>query len=314
MQPATEEQTRDSDSPHIGNFQRGSVFALAGLRKAPMGNDAVIAHIHVPKCGGTSVRMMMAKYFGAGHLSLYDDDTLFIYSEAQLADYLRAPSVRAFSSHFVREFPPAVAGRRMLYITFLRDPIEQFISYLTYVRKHFSEIHDDHQLAMLPPDLPALSSRKIARWILTSPVDIHFRENYTTEFFARYVFRRRYAKLDGARYHRSRLDLARSVLDRFFFVGITERLGESVSALQMRAQNANIDFPPGAVGRENVSADFRDDLSWIHPDDEVGAMLFDSVREDRQLYEWAAARFEAAIAPTFTGVVSPIERMAPPAL
>jgi hypothetical protein len=205
--------------------------------------------------------------------------------------------VRAFSSHFVREFPTAIAGRRMLYITFLRDPIEQFISYLTYVRKHFSQIRDDHQLAMLPPNLPALSSREIARWILTSPVDIHFRENYTTGFFARYVFQRQYVAPYGAWYHQSRLDVARSVLDRFFFVGITERLGESVSALQMRAQNQNIDFPTGVVGRENVSADFRDDLSWIHPDDEVGAMLFDSVREDRQLYEWAADRFEATAAP-----------------
>jgi hypothetical protein len=166
----------------------------------------------------------------------------------------------------------------------------------------------------LPPNLPALSSREIARWILTSPVDIHFRENYTTDFFARYVFHPRYPTPHAAWYHQSRLDVARSVLDRFFFVGVTERLGESVSALQMRAQNQNIDFPTGAVGRENVSADFRDDLSWIHPNDEVGAMLFDSVRDDRQLYEWATSRFRGSIAPAFTNVASPIEGMSPPAL
>jgi hypothetical protein len=40
----------------------------------------------------------------------------------------------------------------------------------------------------------------------------------------------------------------------------------------------------------NTSGEFRDDLSWIDPADEVGAMLLRSVEQDRRLYEWAAAR------------------------
>jgi hypothetical protein len=45
---------------------------------------------------------------------------------------------------------------------------------------------------------------------------------------------------------------------------------------------------------ENTSADYRDDLSWINPDDEVGSLLLRSVEKDRQLYDWAASRLAQA--------------------
>jgi hypothetical protein len=42
----------------------------------------------------------------------------------------------------------------------------------------------------------------------------------------------------------------------------------------------------------NTSGEFRDDLSWIDPADEVGSMLLGSVTQDRQLYDWAMARLD----------------------
>jgi len=234
---------------------------------------------------------MMIRYFGAAHLSLYVDNTFFVYTEAELAALVCDPGVKAFSSHFVRTFPPRLAGRDLVYIAFLRDPIQQFISHLTYVRKHFQGIREPELLSCLPPNLASLSLREAARWILTSPRDVRFRENHNTNFFARFPFLQRAGHCPcDARYQKDRLALARSVLENFFFVGITEQMDASIKRLQARAARHGVDFPPGNIGFENVSNEGRDDLSWTHPDDEVGALLWNSTREDRQLYDWAAAR------------------------
>jgi hypothetical protein len=87
-----------------------------------------------------------------------------------------------------------------------------------------------------------------------------------------------------------RLEAAKAALDGFYFVGITERMEESMAKLRALARTASLDFPPGPVPIENTSAECRDDLSWINPEDEVGSLLLRSVEKDRQLYDWAAAR------------------------
>ena len=73
---------------------------------------------------------------------------------------MRDPSIKAFSSHFVRRFPPVLTERPVQYVTFLRNPIEQFISYITYTRKHYAAIKDLVLLDHLPPQMPGLSIEK----------------------------------------------------------------------------------------------------------------------------------------------------------
>ena len=252
----------------------------------------VIAHIHVPKCAGSSVRKLLSDSFGPAHAHLYVDDTFFVYSEAELAACVSDPTIRAFSSHFVRSFPRSIAGRDMLYFSFLRNPIEQFISYVTYTRKVFHDVRDANLLNCLPPDLPSLSIRQAAHWILTREHHVNFRENYTTNFFARFPFLARYGDAKPESFYRKhRLDIAKRVLSGFFFIGITEHLDRSFALLQSLARQRQLDFPGGALTMENTSYERRDDLTWIHEDDEVGSLLLRSIREDRQLYAWALARF-----------------------
>jgi hypothetical protein len=91
------------------------------------------------------------------------------------------------------------------------------------------------------------------------------------------------------------LEAAKAALERFFFVGITERMEESIAKLRKLVRTVGLDFPPDPVLIENTSSEFRDDVSWINPDDEVGLLLLRSVEKDRQLYEWAAARLERVV-------------------
>jgi len=254
--------------------------------------DPVIAHVHVPKCGGWAFRNFLQRQYGPAHLSLYVSDTFFVYSEEELAGYLNDRAVRSFSSHFVRTFPERLAGRDLLYITFLRNPVDQFISYITYAKKYYHDLeHDKPLMSCLPPELPSLSIRDAARWILTQDRDVNFRENYTVNYFARYTLARGAGRPNGNEYYRqNRLAAAQRTLQRFFFVGVVEEMERSMSLLKKLMGQCNLEFPPGEVLLENTSFDFRGDLSWIRIDDEVGSLLLESVREDQQLYNWAEAR------------------------
>src|SRR5271166_1497633 len=279
-------------------------FVASRIYRGPL-IDPVIAHIHVPKCGGTAFRKFLIQHYGAAHLALYVPDTYFVYPQGQIAEYLRDKSVRGFSSHFVRTFPDRIVGRDIVYITFLRNPVDQFISYITHIKKHFATIPDKPLLSALPPDPTKMSVREIARWILTCDREVNFHENYTVNFFARYSmpgvtgpFRK-----DKA-YVKHRLSAASRILDRFFFVGIAEQMDLSVAILRTLMSKSKLDLPQGEVPIDNTSFEFRDDLSWIHHDDVVGRLLLNSVREDQMLYQRAMERLQSlALQFPFLGIV-----------
>jgi hypothetical protein len=272
----------ESIAPAPDGKRRMLAFAEAGVEQTQASHAApVLAHIHVPKCAGTSFRALLERHFGPRHLGLYINDTYFVYGDAALRSYLlQDPEILGFSSHHVRVFPRWLAGREMLYVTFLRDPIQQFVSYMTHIKKHYADITAESLLDAVPPDAPRLTLREFARWLLTQNRDIPFRENHNVNFFARH----------SAPLAPDRLEAAKAALEDFFFVGITERMSESMCKLRALARAAALDFPQDAITVENTSSDYRDDLSWINPDDEVGSLLLRSVEKDRQLYDWAAAR------------------------
>lgn len=261
-----------------------------------MGDAPLLAHIHVPKTAGSSLRRMLDKQFGRAHLRLYVDfATTFVYETRDVEELVRPSSVKAFSSHYVRRFPATLAGRPVHYVTFLRDPVEQFISYLCHVRKYFNAAVLDPDIGnFLPPDMPTLGIRESARFILGGPDGgfRNFHENHCTNFFARYPILDEHG-FDYAdpRYRGIRLKTAQDVLSKFLWVGITERMEESMSLLRRHAQDAGIEFPYVPVPMENFTADQRQSMDWIHPDDEVGAKLLESVSEDLELYRWALNRF-----------------------
>jgi hypothetical protein len=273
----------ESLSPAEDGVRRLLAFAKAGGDAPKPEAGPVLAHIHLPKCAGTSFRVALERHFGPGHLSLYVNDTYFIYGDDALRSYLiRDPATRAFSSHHVREFPRWLAGREILYVTFLRDPIQQFVSYMTHIKKHYAAITSKSLLEATPPDAPVLPLREFARWLLSQDRDIPFRENHNVNFFARH----------SAPAAPDRLAAAKAALEGFFFVGITERMEESMGRLRALADAAGLEFPPDPLPVENTSADYRDDLSWINPGDEVGSLLLRSVEKDQKLYDWVMAKMD----------------------
>lgn len=245
---------------------------------------SVLFHVHIPKCAGSSFRSLLQKHFGTRHLNLYVDDTDFLFSKEQLADAITTDDPISISSHFVRVFPPVIAGRRVHYVTFLRNPVAQFISYRNYICRAFPAIRHPNLLQYLPPRADKLSSREFARWMFTcSPQNAPFRENYVTNFFA-------HSENDLAQRANqqvmSRLDAAKSVLDQFLFVGVVERMQESYAKLTEVVSANGVHLPQDLVPVENVSGDLGDCTEWINPGDEVGCLLLASLQEDLALYDW----------------------------
>ncbi len=259
-------------------------------------NSPILAHIHLPKCAGMSFNRLLENGFGHRFLRLYVDDTFYLYSQAELIEHVADPAVAAIASHFIREFPPSLAGRDLLYVTFLRDPVQQILSYITYCRKHYAAISigDANLTASLPPHMSALSLREAAQWILTRKQRINFGENYATNYFAELAYQSRYGSgaVASRSYRHERLGIVQQILRRFFFVGISERMERSVQLLRALAQGYGVEFPDGSITVENTSYETRDDLTWLHPDDQVGSLLLRSVKEDRKLYDWACRRFD----------------------
>lgn len=252
----------------------------------------VLIHVHIPKTAGTSLWRLLERA-GESHRNLYVNDTYFVYTPGALAEFVSNTKITSISSHHIQTFPPYLGGRRMLYFTILRDPVQQFISYITFIKKVYKDQTDPNLLSCLPRDAASLSLKEVARWLLTQERAVPFHENYTVNFLARQTFLSLTGNPDPSAYRAVRLSLAKAVLDQFVFVALTERMEESVDTLRKICGGLGVELPAGPVGRENTSSELRDDLSWVDPTDDVGALLFQAIEEDRQLYDWARARFES---------------------
>ena len=90
--------------------------------------------LHVPKCAGTTTRLVLTNHFAASDiLSAFDES---FYYARQLPDHpeIHAPYVFA-SGHFGWKLPTLVEGRRWRIVTLLREPLERLLSLYDFLRQ-----------------------------------------------------------------------------------------------------------------------------------------------------------------------------------
>jgi len=149
---------------------------------------------HVQKAAGTSVDVVMRRHFGIGHM-LVNPAIGWTYKPRDLAADLRLnPLTRSISSHWLRPFVDFGAwNERMIWYTFLRDPIARVLSHYQYHVERMGV------------------TKSLQNWILDEE------QNWQTRFLA------------GA----PDLDAAKRILTtRYAMVGLTERFDESFVMLR----------------------------------------------------------------------------------
>jgi hypothetical protein len=219
----------------------------------------VLAHIHVPKCAGPSIASVLDSSFGRRHWRFYNRDTDSLYEDAEIAEVLASQTVQAFSSHLVSRFPRKLSDLPIFSFSFLRDPIQQFISNITDTQGRYATLGAGLHAQ---PGTRVLSTRKCARWIFSGPRNKfrNFHENYVTQFFVTWanpnLLDMGYAV---AAYRMIRLSTSMDLLGDFLLVGLVERMEESWSPLIRKAKEMGTQLA-GRIPRENVSSDGREDL------------------------------------------------------
>ena len=99
----------------------------------------ILAHVHIPKSGGTTFNWILRKNYGKGYqrYRLYRRGQHVLVTPEFLSRELhRRPELRAIAGHLLR--PASFAGLDEYcfhYVFFTRDPLETFISYYFYKKR-----------------------------------------------------------------------------------------------------------------------------------------------------------------------------------
>jgi len=189
---------------------------------------------HIPKCAGTSVRKIFSRWFGEHLYGHYFDNltstppTKVDLIEAQAKAASNGGAVCVFG-HFngsrgfgYRDYYPEVAQ----ILTIIRDPFEHHISNYYFAKKKVAAGKFDLPLARLLKD----HNMGVEEYLTSH-------QSYLGSFFP--------SEMDEKNY-------PEKLRDEFLFIGITERLNESILDLAQLLRK-----PKCRVPRENVST--RDD-------------------------------------------------------
>lgn len=268
-------------------------------------SDYVFVHVHIHKCAGKAFGDLIHESFGAHHLDMYRDDIYTSWRPDEVASVLAAhPRIYSVASHNFRLFADDLAGRKPLYTCFLRQPLDWFVSYLTYIKSSFSTLAPVHQQA-LPGHTATIPLADLAAHVLREFSEIPTAYNTFVRYLAESTFREHLRQMDtapawnqslkgvdAAFFDAHGLSMAKKILtERFFFVGMVEQMPRSLKILRQRLARKGFTLLDRDARQINVSRQFRDDLRWLEADQPLGQLARTVFRDDLLLYDWALQRF-----------------------
>lgn len=236
-------------------------------------NDVpLLFHVHIPKNGGSSVNDVLFENFGYRYVPIYKHDPWERQGTADIAEMIETrPHALASGSHTLREFPASVAGRPILYFTFLRRPLYRHLSYFRYSKKHYHTFSEEHRKS-LPKNFMEMTPLDYLRF-----VDDLFKRGYGWGQLSHFS-----AKLSAQE--------AIETLDGFFCVGLVEQMERGLRLLSRQCEAAGVHLPViDMPQRANTTEDLYDSARVTADIEKLADGL---LTEEESLYCWAASRFE----------------------
>ena len=118
----------------------------------------IFVHIHIPKCGGTTVLDLLSRNFGAdlGNVnSILNDYQYDAVQVARIIDYF--PQLKCLTGHKLSlDLPFYREDMDIKAFTWIRDPVDRFVSHYFYHRNHTT----------LVPEAKTMDLAEYAEWAL----------------------------------------------------------------------------------------------------------------------------------------------------
>ena len=183
--------------------------------------------MHLPKCAGTEIREhLYTQYSKEEILTLYDSPhfppTVWSYDDVDNAlNKLNAnqkDKIKFIFGHYVYYgIHKHFKNRTPKYITFLRDPIDRTISHYNWdLMRYHKSIMPEYQIPQIFHNSDDLS---FSTWFKTRTIDKVAMDNYSFRYLMNFVLK---DKLDKNIINSNNIDKIKSILNSFFFIGLTQ--------------------------------------------------------------------------------------------
>jgi hypothetical protein len=265
-----------------------------------MAAEDLLVFVHIPKSAGTALNTWLSLSHHYGNLYVKAATltaTALRWTDVSPID-LADTKLRSVASHHLRTYPASIHGRRLRYITILREPVAWWISHVRFFHKLDASASQ-----------PQRSLREYAEWVLDQPELTMLEQlNGQTNFIAEHEWYRLNRRDDAGidwkaegelfgRYRRERFAFAKELLQNFDAVGTVERLDDFTQVLQAKAPNWDLPLIRiDGLNPTHVTQAPPVDASWIHAGDTVGKRLLDAFAEDFELHRLAGRRLAADFA------------------
>lgn len=215
--------------------------------------DEVIIFIHILKTAGETLNGIMYNQYKDDYIikSPYWMQEPFI-NYLEKFDQEEIKKIKILRGHFYYGVHNYLPQNKYIYMTFLRNPIEQVVSFYYFTRARYPDVYDNISFYEYLAD---------DKFNLTT-------SNIQTRF------------LSGSSTEQGNLETAKKNLENHFsIVGITERFDESLSVIKAKL-GWNINF----YDNRNVTKE-RPKLDEIS--DEIISIIKQKNKDDMKLYEFA---------------------------